>query len=48
MFGSDWPVNEVCGGFDKWYGVTEALTSDWSESDKDRFYYSNAERVYRL
>lgn len=48
LFGSDWPVNEVCGGFDKWYAVTEALTAAWTASDRDRFYYSNAKRVYRL
>ena len=48
MFGSDWPVNEVAGGFSKWYELTRSLTSSWSPADRDSFYFNNAEGVYRL
>lgn len=48
MFGSDWPVNEAAGGYGRWFSVTEALTETWSDSERDEFYYLNAERFYRL
>lgn len=48
IFGSDWPVNEVAGGFRKWHAVTEELTSTWSSSDRESFYCLNAERAYRI
>lgn len=48
MFGSDWPVSEAAGGFSKWYGLTLALTNSWSDSEKNDFYYNNANSFYRL
>jgi len=48
LFGSDWPVNEAAGGYARWYSVTESLSRRWSAAEKDDFYFSNAERVYRL
>ena len=48
MFGSDWPVNEVAGGFMKWLRLAESLCADWSDSDRDSFFSGNAIRVYRL
>jgi L-fuconolactonase len=48
MFGSDWPVNEVAGGFLRWFRLAEALASGWGEGDRDLFFRKNAERVYRL
>lgn len=48
MFGSDWPVNTVAGGYQRWYEVAEALAAPWSEADRDRFFRTNALRVYRL
>lgn len=48
MFGSDWAVNEAAGGFVKWYRVAEALAAPWSTTDRESFFYRNAERVYRL
>jgi L-fuconolactonase len=48
MFGSDWPVNEVAGGFARWYRLAEDLARPWSEEDRDRFFWRNAEGVYRL
>jgi len=48
MFGSDWPVNEVAGGFDRWFDLASALTAPWSQSEREHFFWRNAERVYRL
>ncbi len=48
MFGSDWPVNEVAGGFDRWFGVTRALTEKWSAAEKDEFFFGNADLFYWL
>lgn len=48
LFGSDWPVCEVAGGFAKWLAVAETLTSSWSLSERESFFFRNAERVYRL
>lgn len=48
MFGSDWPVNEVAGGFMKWFRIAETLCADWSDSDRELFFFGNGMRVYRL
>jgi len=48
MFGSDWPVNEVAGGFGRWFDLVSALTAPWSQSEREHFFWRNAERVYRL
>jgi L-fuconolactonase len=48
LFGSDWPVCELAGGFARWLSVAEALAASWSRSDRESFFFRNAERVYRL
>jgi L-fuconolactonase len=48
MYGSDWPVSEVAGGYMAWFTLAEALAANWSETDRERFFARNAERVYRL
>ncbi|MDV6330687.1 amidohydrolase family protein [Asticcacaulis sp. 201] len=48
LFGSDWPVNEVAGGYMAWFRLAQSLCVDWSEADRDRFFRRNAEDVYRL
>lgn len=48
LFGSDWPVNEVAGGYRRWFQVAESLAAPWSKMNRDRFFWQNAERVYRL
>lgn len=48
MFGSDWPVNEVAGGYLRWLDLAEALAADWSQVDREGFFKTNAERVYRI
>lgn len=48
LFGSDWPVCELAGGFDKWLRALETLTVSWSTTDRESFFCRNAERLYRL
>lgn len=48
LFGSDWPVNEAAGGFTRWFKLAEALAAPWSRLNQERFFWQNAERVYRL
>ena len=48
LFGSDWPVCEAAGGFEKWFQVAQALAASWSAADRESFFCRNAERVYRL
>ena len=48
MFGSDWPVNEVAGGFMKWFQIAESLCADWSQDNQESFFSGNAMRIYRL
>ncbi|MCM8730274.1 amidohydrolase family protein [Hephaestia sp. GCM10023244] len=48
MFGSDWPVNEVAGGYERWFQLAKDLASAWDQRDRDRFFRGNAERIYRL
>ncbi|HWK37052.1 amidohydrolase family protein [Sphingomonas sp.] len=48
LFGSDWPVNEVAGGYLRWFRLAEQLAAEWDQRDRDRFFRANAERIYRL
>ena len=48
LFGSDWPVCEAAGGFERWWRVAETLAASWSDTDRESFFCRNAERVYRL
>jgi L-fuconolactonase len=48
LFGSDWPVCDAAGGFEKWFRVAQTLATSWSASDRESFFCRNAERVYRL
>jgi L-fuconolactonase len=48
LFGSDWPVNELAGGYARWMAAAQRLASGWTASERERFFWRNAERVYRL
>jgi len=48
LFGSDWPVNEVAGGYMRWFRLAEELASGWSRQARDLFFSGNAMRIYRL
>lgn len=48
LFGSDWPICEAAGGFEKWFRAAQTLAASWSATDRESFFCRNAERVYRL
>ena len=48
LYGSDWPVVTLAGTYCDWYGFTRRFTETWSPEDRQRFYYGNAVRVYRV
>jgi len=48
LFGSDWPVCEAAGGFQKWLCAAEMLAAPWTTGERESFFSGNAERVYRL
>lgn len=48
LYGSDWPVLTLAGGYRDWYGFTERLSARWSAAARSGFYCGNATRVYGL
>lgn len=48
LYGSDWPVCTLAGGYHDWFNFVSEWTSDWSEQEKNNSYHDNAKRFYRL
>jgi len=48
MFGSDWPVCNVAGGYDKMIAMVENYTSKLSTDEQSRFWGRNAIEFYKL
>jgi L-fuconolactonase len=48
MFGSDWPVCLLAGGFQDVLDIIVQYTRGFSEQDKQKIYYTNAMDFYRL
>ncbi|MCR8556345.1 amidohydrolase family protein [Mucilaginibacter sp. BJC16-A38] len=48
MFGSDWPVCDVAGGYDKMIGIVEKYTAKLSVDEQARFWGLNAIEFYKL
>jgi L-fuconolactonase len=48
MFGSDWPVCTQAATLKQWVATLSALTRSASESERNKLFYENANRVYRL
>jgi L-fuconolactonase len=46
LWGSDWPVVDLAGGFEKWFAAAEILLADLSADEKTAIFGGNAERVY--
>jgi L-fuconolactonase len=46
LFGSDWPVVDLAGGYSRWLSAAEALTGHLSEAERAAVFGGNAERVY--
>lgn len=46
LWGSDWPVVDLAGGFERWFAAAETLLADLSADEKAAIFGGNAERVY--
>ena len=48
LWGSDWPVVELGGGFRRWVAATDALLAGLSGAERDAILGGNAWRFYGL
>ncbi|WP_449353511.1 amidohydrolase family protein [Streptomyces shaanxiensis] len=48
MFGSDWPVVDLAGGWNRWAATVDDLLTGWSESDIDALLAGTATAFYGL
>jgi L-fuconolactonase len=48
LWGSDWPVVDLAGGYRRWVAATDALLSGLPAADRDAILGGNARRFYRL
>jgi L-fuconolactonase len=46
LWGSDWPVVNLAGGYDEWMATTDALLQGLNSTERDAIFGGNAERVY--
>jgi L-fuconolactonase len=46
LWGSDWPVVDLAGGYDSWWQATEALLAGLPAADKAAILGGNAQRIY--
>jgi L-fuconolactonase len=46
LWGSDWPVVNLAGGYAKWFAAAETLLADLSPDEKAAVFGGNAERIY--
>lgn len=48
MWGSDWPVVNVAGGYERWRDAADALTSGLQREDRSAIFGASATKFYRL
>jgi len=48
MFGSDWPVCNVAGGYDKMLSIVTTYTSKLSQTEQEKFWGGNALQFYKI
>ncbi|HYM51131.1 MAG TPA: amidohydrolase family protein [Candidatus Limnocylindrales bacterium] len=48
LFGSDWPVCDLAGGYERWLEALDALLIGASGAVRDRFFRENAAHIYSL
>jgi L-fuconolactonase len=46
LWGSDWPVVNLAGGYAKWFAAARALLADLSPDEKADVFGNNAARIY--
>ena len=48
MFGSDWPVCAVAGGYQRWFNALRSLTARLTADEQEWIYERTATQAYRL
>lgn len=48
LFGSDWPVTTISGGYKRWLKAMHEYLAEVSPDDQAKFFGMNCRRVYRL
>ena len=48
LWGSDWPVVNLAGGYENWFAATESLLADLSANEREAIFGGNAVRIYLL
>jgi L-fuconolactonase len=46
LWGSDWPVVDLAGGYARWFAAAETLLADLSPREKAAIFGGNAARIY--
>ena len=46
LWGSDWPVVNLAGGYEKWFSAAESLLAERSADEKAAIFGGNAARIY--
>jgi L-fuconolactonase len=46
LWGSDWPVVNMAGGYARWFAASETLLSSLSSDERAAIYGDNAARIY--
>lgn len=46
LWGSDWPVVNLAGGYDRWFAAAESLLAGLSSSEQADVFGGNAGRIY--
>lgn len=47
-YGSDWPVATLVSTYRRWVDTLDEITSGWSDADRRKLWFENANRFYRL
>jgi L-fuconolactonase len=48
LWGSDWPVVNLAGGYDRWVRASDQLLARLPQSDRDAIFGDNARRFYGI
>nr|WP_246463229.1 amidohydrolase family protein [Nitrospirillum iridis] len=48
LFGGDWPVVDLAGGYPTWLAAFQDIAAGWTQADRDAVCHGVARRVYRL
>lgn len=46
LWGSDWPVVDLAGGYEKWFAAAETLLAGLSPGEREAIFGGNAARIY--